>query len=524
MMIMILGILLLLPVVVMATEGKCPVTSDMSSDGHLYVTNTAELSQNCQCFSEEVKMDLCTSAAAVVVNTTSDIGVRGDFECGGGCHGFVLNPNYVFWDATKNDWKEIPVCQDVSSLSTCDGMSQEIDCKVSYCANGRFKCQQAKDDTLCGGKVETTERLLECPSAITVSQGATAMNTLKYIFSHEGISNMKIHGTHDELYTAVTHYRTCTGHLKYTYDSSGDYCPPKVVSSFEEIEHYCMHGDISTFGDGRYKCDFDGQEDCSGTIDPVQVPTCEASNIASCQDKYYYEACTHEVGGTGTSNENNSEPNYIKFCSGGSFHCWDKRADQWCEGKVVPTFGSFESPVCPSVIPTCDSLEQFGINHQDCSCFHMNGLGGFVCGEWDNPYCKGDVDEGSDTENVEFQLIDVASFSSSSSGSEDSNSSQPAADENPDDGFDGNDVAFVRTDSVNSSPMKQSTTMIPLLVVSGLALMAVASFSWGYRRYRAKRKVEMRREDLAAALELTAHYRGDEDIDFIQHPRRLMIL
>ena len=30
--------------------------------------------------------------------------------------------------------------------------------------------------------------------------------------------------------------------------------------------------------------------------------------------------------------------------------------------------------------------------------------------------------------------------------------------------------------------------------------------------------------ELAEALELTAHYRGDEDIDFIQQPRRLMIL
>jgi hypothetical protein len=520
---MFLGIIVLNTVVVLVTGGKCPVSSDLSTDGHLYVTNTVELTNGCQCFSEQVKMDLCTSTAAAVVNTTSNVGVLGDFECGGGCHGFVLNPNYIFWDANTNDWKELPVCQDVPSLSTCVDIDQEMECKVSYCANGLFKCQQTKDDTLCGGKVETTERLFECPATITVAKGATAMNTLKYIFSKEGVYNVKIHGINEELYTAITHYRTCTGRVEYTFDGAGNYCPPKVVSSFEEIEHYCMHGNIGTFSDGRYKCDFDDQEDCTGTIDPSVVPACQASNIPSCEDEYYYEACTLEVGGTGTSDGNGADPDFIKFCSGGAFHCWDRRADQWCQGKVVPTFGSLEAPVCPSVIPSCDSLEQFGINHQDCSCFHMNGLGGFVCGDWDKPYCKGDVDETSKAENA--GILPIENFpSSSSSGAGNTNSGQPPADESQDEDYDGSDVVFTRNDSASSSPMRQSTTLVPLLVVSVLALVAVASFSWGYRRYRAKKKVEMRREDLAAALELTAHYRGDEDIDFIQHPRRLMIL
>jgi hypothetical protein len=518
--------------------GECPVTSDLSNDGHLYVTNTIELTTDCQCFSEEIKEDLCTSvAAADIVDTASNIGILGDFECGGGCHGFILNPNYIFWDATTNDWKDLPVCPDddddsdgvksSSTLSTCDDIDQKMDCKVSYCANGVFKCQRSKDDSLCGGKVETTEKLIDCPSTITIAKGATAMNTLKYIFSNEGVFNVKIHGIDDNLYTAISHYRTCTGYLEYTYHKDGDYCPPKVVSSFEEIEHYCMHGNIGTFSDGRYECEFEDQDVCTGSINPTRVPTCQASNIPSCQDQYYYEACTHEVGGTGADNnvQKDSEPDYVKFCAGGVFHCWDRLANQWCQGTVVPTFGSFDAPVCPSVIPTCDSLEQFGINHQDCSCFHMNGVGGFVCGDWDSPYCKGEVDESSSTENVHTQPIQAAASSSSSAGAVDSTSDPPAADVSPDEELNESDVAFARTDSsTSSSSMNETTTIVPLLVASGLALVAVASFSWGYRRYRAKRKVEMRREDLAAALELTAHYRGEEDIDFMEHPRRLMIL
>lgn len=507
----IFGFILLLEAVAVVSA-QCPVSSDFSSDGHLYVTNTKELTEGCRCFSEDTD-DLCNA----VTNTTSNIGILGDFECDGTCHGFVLNPEYVFWDAAKSDWKDLDSCADVPSLSTCDEMDQSITCEVSYCANGVFKCQE-KDGSLCGGTVDAPERLVECPSAVSVAAGSSAMDALTYIFSPEGIANIKVHGIRYELYTAITHYRTCNGRLDYTFDREGQYCPPSVVSSFEEIEHYCMHGDISTFSDGRYQCEFDDREPCEGSINAVLVPTCQASAIASCADEFYYEACTHEVGGTGAE-ESGREPNFIKFCSGEAFHCWDRRADQWCQGKVVPTFGSFDAPVCPSIVPSCDSLEQFGINHRDCSCFDMNGAGGFVCGDWDKPYCKGEVDESASVDDADITPIESPPAASSGN----SNPDKPPAEESSDDEFEGSDVVFSRSDSTKN-PMNRSTTLIPLFVVSALALASVAAFSVGYKRYRAKKKIEMRREDLAAALELTAHYRGDEDIDFIQHPRRLMIL
>lgn len=509
------AVLLLLeaPIIVVEANASCPVSSDFSNDGHLYVTNTDELTEECQCFSAENK-DLCTS----VTNTTSNIGILGDFECGGTCHGFVMNPEYVFWDVAQNDWKALDACGDMPSLLTCDDMDQGLDCDVSYCANGVFKCQQP-DGTVCGGIVQRGEQLPDCPSKVSIAAGATAMNTLEYIFAEEGAFDVKIHGIHNELYTAITHYRTCNGKLDYTFDTDGNHCPPKTVSSYEEIEHYCMHGDIGTFGDGRYKCEWDDLDPCQGTIDPTLVPACKASTIASCADEFYYEACTHEVVGTGR--DSGGEPEFRKFCSGAAFHCWDRRADEWCQGKVVPTFGSFKEPVCPSVVPSCDSLEQFGINHRDCSCFDMNGFGGFVCGDWDKPYCKGDVDESTTIDDAEFTTIADPPAWSESPGSDTPNDKPTTEHNNESLGSGENDVVFSRNDT---NPMKRSATLIPLFLASAVALVAVAFFSVGYKRYKAKKKVAMRREDLAAALELTAHYRGDEDIDFIQHPRRLMIL
>ncbi|KAG7363579.1 hypothetical protein IV203_026940 [Nitzschia inconspicua] len=509
-LVMMFGTVLLLETIGVDAS-QCPVSSDLSKDGHLYVTNTDELTEECQCFSVHTK-DLCSS----VTNTTSDIGILGDFECIGKCHGFVLNPEYVFWDAAQGDWRSLDACTDSPFLTTCDDVGQIIQCDVSYCANGVFKCQR-EDGSLCGGTVERPQHLKDCPSTITVATGATAMDIVTYIFSPEGIFNVQIHGINDELYTAITHSRTCTGQIDYTFDSEGNHCPPAVVSSFEEIEHYCMHGGISTFSDGRFKCEFDGQEPCNGKVDPILVPACEASTITSCEDAAYYEACTYEVRSTDT-NRAGYEPEYVKFCSGEAFHCWDKRANQWCQGRVVPTFGSFDVPVCPSVVASCDSLEQFGINHRNCSCFDMNGFGGFVCGDWDNPYCKGEVDEMATLDDAEITPIDSSLIPSAN---EDSN--KPTAEPSSNDEVDESDVVFSRTDST-SPPIKHSTTLIPLLLASVVALAAVAAFSVGYRRYRREKKIEMRRADLAAALELTAHYRGDEDIDFGQHPRRLMIL
>lgn len=173
-------------------------------------------------------------------------------------------------------------------------------------------------------------------------------------------------------------YEVCEGIIRTA-------CPPAVVSSLDEVNHYCPTGNSQR--NNQYQCD-DSHGDvlCQGTIDSRIVPPLCSRNISSCEDEEYYSVCDKPTHGYVSKHcgkhhhDHDGEHN--------QFSCWDKQQEQWCRGFVI-------TATCPNQpIASCGELHTYGFRPSECVCQRIEGTGSFDCyhREDDEPWCRGRIE------------------------------------------------------------------------------------------------------------------------------------
>ena len=123
-------------------------------------------------------------------------------------------------------------------------------------------------------------------------------------------------------------------------------CPPgNVVSSAEELDHHCAYGEwfvsepTIAGAASDYACyDWEGNKLCEGIVDEsIDVPTCHQPTISDCSNKdEYFSVCAFEDHAIvkGQTNCNVQQ---------GTFSCWDKIDNRWCQGTIEMSAKSGES-------------------------------------------------------------------------------------------------------------------------------------------------------------------------------------
>jgi hypothetical protein len=126
-------------------------------------------------------------------------------------------------------------------------------------------------------------------------------------------------------------------------------CPPSMVSSPEEIAHYChtVRGQRFEMDKFQYRC-FGGENSlCTGEINPYKkLPTCSQPNIASCEDETIYTNFNHHSKGPCFYRENDLAW-HSAICGDGKFACWDPSLNEWCQGSVDDSVVSVDNISCP---------------------------------------------------------------------------------------------------------------------------------------------------------------------------------
>lgn len=126
-------------------------------------------------------------------------------------------------------------------------------------------------------------------------------------------------------------------------------CPPDVVSSPEEVAHYChkvrgQHFKLSRFG---YECSGGEHSSCKGEINPeLELPKCSQPSIASCEDETVYSNFNDWSKGPCLYRQHDMIWHSAR-CGDGHFSCWDPSMNQWCEGTVDDSSVSSENISCP---------------------------------------------------------------------------------------------------------------------------------------------------------------------------------
>ena len=159
----------------------------------------------------------------------------------------------------------------------------------------------------------------------------------------------------------------------------------------------------------------------------------------------------------------------------------------------------------------------FGIDHTDCSCIEMWGCGGFSCGDWDEPYCKGDINENI-TNFDKISMIPITKNQASSSSGTDDAYAPPFPNTNKHNKDDNDDDDYFKT----SSNLGQSSSTIlenesldirvlggvltTIFVVGGIVVFAIIRQS----RYK-RRRIALHGAEIELALELTVNHLDDDN-------------
>jgi hypothetical protein len=122
---------------------------------------------------------------------------------------------------------------------------------------------------------------------------------------------------------------------------AGMSCPPPILTSYYELQHYCPNPYAGLYENTGSCKDVNKVSVCGGEIDTTLDPPPCSQNIASCDA--YFDVCAQEPGRYASSKadaycgENFDYP--------GKFVCWDKQDDRWCLGRVgVDGNGNQEPP------------------------------------------------------------------------------------------------------------------------------------------------------------------------------------
>lgn len=136
-------------------------------------------------------------------------------------------------------------------------------------------------------------------------------------------------------------------------------CPPVLVSSPEEVGHYCHSGQARHFQihNLTYECFAMNHHMpiCKGKIHPrMELPKCSQETIADCGDETIYANFNDKSSGPCFYREEDVLWHSSK-CSGNSFQCFDTTKNKWCAGTV-------ESHVSPDPPVTCPPETVYSIH------------------------------------------------------------------------------------------------------------------------------------------------------------------
>ena len=325
------------------------------------------------------------------------VGIVGSFSCND-CVGSIINPNFWLWDDEDqhNNFDEtIPECSTTTTtLSSCNLDEISKVCNITksndyICGKGYFACQRenTKEESCRGIVVPPTTDTVNSTSseALICPETVTGEDELDELFSEDDGEQYDI--VMGDWYRVWNDFAFCSGKVKPPQDFD---CPPSVVSSSDELSYYCFHGWMSS--GNSYSCDWYGDIVCHGTIDRNKdIPACHQPTLLDCSEEQYFAVCAHEENAIIESMYCNAD---------GTFTCWDKVDNQWCQGKIIPSYypgASFDNPICPkTAIPNSGALYGYGIAG---SCSTVVGIetgsevGSFECYDSNNEvWCEGTID------------------------------------------------------------------------------------------------------------------------------------
>lgn len=150
-------------------------------------------------------------------------------------------------------------------------------------------------------------------------------------------------------------------------------CPPHIVTSPEEVGHYCNADQQRHFRvhNDTYLCFGIEQHNtiCRGKIHPhLELPVCSQESIASCQDEMIYANFNNQSQGPCLYRENNLVWHSAR-CGQGTFSCWDSSLNVWCKGSVANDETHNIAVICPppfvySIHEAMYYCSQFGLATQ----------------------------------------------------------------------------------------------------------------------------------------------------------------
>jgi hypothetical protein len=269
------------------------------------------------------------------------------------CSGFLINPDYAFWDNDKKEYFDSP------------------DCPFSIPS-----CQDTLDVCIEGAAVECDDFHHYMCLSKDLNRTVVDGNTTKEVpaFCEGNVST-------------ASHYK----------------CPPRDVASFEEVTSWCTR-EVYLVNRTHYRCEYYSAVVCEGNIDPDKVilPMCTEQAL-SCDKSELTKVCNRNHGpiekefcGSKFDIHQNGTVSY----RGNTMECVDRRGKGWCRSELDPALTALfiADETCPTVaLDSCRDLKKSFVRPEYCTCIQDEITGedaAFVCHHdgKQTPWCHGVVE------------------------------------------------------------------------------------------------------------------------------------
>ena len=321
-------------------SGGCP---GYSPDGrHHYVTDKADLPHGC-IYTINGRRPFPPTVDRLAEFTCKDSTHHKN------CYGYIINPDYAFWDDEKKEYIDPPQCP--HPVPAC----QDLD---DVCVPGGARACDTFHNYVCQSKDLT--RTVSNPDGTTTQEPVWCQGNV----------------------TSVTRYK----------------CPPRHVSSWEQVTTYCTR-EAYRVNATHYSCSYYHAPVCSGTIDPsIPLPQC-TKTANDCSDKDLEPICRRRIS-----------PVQQNFCGakfdyhtngtwtyrGNFIECVDRSNSQFCETEMDASVTQqyIAEETCPTVSPdSCYYMRTQFKRPQFCHCIRApNGTEiAFSCHHdgKSEPWCQG---------------------------------------------------------------------------------------------------------------------------------------
>jgi hypothetical protein len=270
------------------------------------------------------------------------------------CYGYIINPNYAYWDNDKREYFESPVCPYPISA-----------------------CQDLDDVCIPGGARECDD------------------------FHHYMCESKHLNRTVEDGNTTREVPAYCEGKV----DTASHYlCPPRDVASFEEVTHWCTR-EVYLVNRTHYRCEYYNRVVCEGRIDPdnVILPTCSEQAL-SCSQAERNKVCkmnTSPIEETFCGAKFDIHENGTVSYRGNTMECPDRRGKGWCRSELDPALTTkfMLAETCPTEsLDYCMDVKSHFVYPEYCTCIQNLTTGedvAFVCHHdgKQEPWCQGVIEK-----------------------------------------------------------------------------------------------------------------------------------